>query len=431
MSEYAARSAFARMNMQAVAVAAHYTGLASDLQMLASADHAQAEVLFMARRQELVAAYGMAPVEQRKPFAFSSGIAVIPVHGTLINRFGGSYGYVTGYNFIRQQTAMAAADPDVLGILYDHNSFGGEAAGCFECAADIRQLANGKPTIAVVDSNAYSAAYALASGADKIVVTPSGGVGSVGVVAMHVSFEAMLSKEGVKVTFIHAGKHKVDGNPYEDLPDDVKADIQKSIDVSYAAFTSLVAEGRRMDVKKVRATEARTYRADDALSLGLIDAVASPQAAVLAFLGELTGSNPQLGKKEDSMSDATKPGATNQATPEQLASAQTEARNAERARVSGIQSCEESKGRAKLASHLAFNTSMSVDEAKAILAAAPAESTEPVGKNAFQEAMNTGKHPAVGADGGAAGEQQADNPAQGILAAARQAGVRGFAAAKV
>lgn len=432
MSDHAARSALARMNMREVAVAAHYTGLANDLQLLAAADPVLAEASFMARRDELVSAYGMEPAPQNKPFAFSSGIAVIPVHGTLINRFGGSYGYVTGYNFIRQQTAMAAADPDVLGIVYDHNSYGGEAAGCFECAGDIPRLAAGKPTLAVVDSNAYSASYALASAADKIVVTPSGGVGSIGVVALHVSYEAALEKEGVKITFIHAGDHKVDGNPYQDLPPKVKADMQKSIDVSYSAFAALVADGRAMDEKDVRATEARTYRADDALALGLIDAVATPQEAMLAFLGELTGSNPQP-QKEDAMSDATKPGANTQATPEQLATAQAEARTAERARVSGIQTCDESKGRAELASHLAFKTSMTVDEAKAILAAAPAQGTDTKAAttgNAFKEAMDNGKHPAVGADGGdAAGGE--DNPAKLILSAARMAGVRGLAAAKV
>jgi capsid assembly protease len=420
------------MNLREVAVAAHYTGLASDLRMLASADQEQAEAAYMARRAELVMAYGMAPAEQRKPFAFSSGIAIIPVHGTLINRFGYSWGFVTGYNFVRQQTAMAAQDPDVLGIIYDVNSYGGEAAGCFECSEDMRSLAKGKPTLAVVDSNSYSAGYALAAAADLITLTPSGGVGSIGVVAMHVSYEKLLEEAGVKVTFIHSGAHKVDGNPYEDLSAEVKADIQKSVDTSREAFVSLVAKMRDMDPKVVRDTEARTYRAADALSLGLIDAVATPQAAVSAFLGELSGSTSQPRKKEDAMSDGTKPGATNSATPEELATARSEAAKAERTRVSGIQTCEEAKGREALASHLAFNTSMSVEDAKAMLAAAPkgAAEAKPEG-GAFKEAMDSGAHPNVGADTGAPGaDAHADAGVNGILLAARAAGVRGFSAKK-
>lgn len=427
MSDHAARSALARMNGREVAVAAHYTGLAADLRMLAGADVLKEEAAFLARRGDLVMAYGLSPVEQRKPFAFSGGIAVIPVHGTLINRFGGSYGFVTGYNFIRQQTAMAAQDPDVMGIVYDHNTYGGEAAGCFECSADITALANGKPTLAVVDSNSYSAGMALAVAADRIVVTPSGGVGSIGVVAMHVSMEKMLEDWGVKITFIHAGKHKVDGNPYEDLPDNVKADMQKSVDASYASFVSLVAGRRGMDEKTVRATEARTYKAEDAKSLGLIDAIATPQAAVLAFLGELSGSTSQPRQKEDSMSDATKPGADSKAP--EMEQAKAEAASAERARISGITTCEEAKGRTKLAEHLAFNTSMSVDESKKVLAAAPAEATTPAAgaANPFKAAMDASKHPEVGADGadnGDGGEEA--KGASGILAAARAAGVIGF-----
>lgn len=424
MSDFAARSVLSRINHREMLVAAHYEGLASDLQSLASANQEQAQAEFMNRRAELIAAYGMNHIEQRKPFAFANGIAVIPVHGTLINRFAYSWGYVTGYNFIRQQTSMAGQDPDVTAIVYDMNTYGGEAAGCFECSADIKKLAAGKPTMAVVDSNAYSAGMAMAAGTDRIVVTPSGGVGSIGVVATHVSYEKMLDKAGIKVTFIHAGKHKVDGNPYEDLSDEVRADIQKSINVSYDAFVALVAKGRKMDEKAVRATEARMYRAEEAMSLGLIDAMATPQEAMSAFLGELSGSNPQPRKKEDAMSQAAnEPGADNKATPEQLAVAKADAAKAERARVSGIQSCEEAKGREALASHLAFNTEMSVDDAKKLLAAAPKGGE--AGANPFKAAMENTANPNVGAEG--AGNANGDqSPAAFILGAARTAGVRGF-----
>lgn len=425
MSDHAARTLLSRIHLREVAIAAHYTGLATDLQMLASANTKQCEDAFLARRSELVQAYGMGPVEQTKPFAFSSGIAIIPVHGTLINRFGYSWGYVTGYNFIRQQVAMAGQDPDVMGIVFDMNSYGGEAAGCFECSADIKRLAGGKPTLSVIDSNCYSACYAMAAGTDKIVMTPSGGAGSIGVVAMHVSYEKMLADAGIKVSFIFAGDHKVDGNPYEDLSAEVKADIKKGIDIAYDAFVGLVASGRPMDEKAVRATQARIYRAEDAKAAGLIDAVATPQSAVQAFLVGLTGSNLQPRKKESAMTEATKPGADNKATPEELATAQSEARTAERARVSGIQGSDEAKDRSALANHLAFNTSMSVADAKAILAAAPQETAAPVAAgNPLKEAMDAGKHPNVGADTtGAAGDDKL-NAAAGILAAAKAAGVR-------
>lgn len=411
-NESMARATLARLHLREVAVAAHYNGLAADMQSFAVADPDAQQAALVKRQDELCASYGLSAYDTaapRKPFAFSNGIAIIPVHGTLINRFGSSWGFVTGYNFIRQQTSLAGQDPDVTHIVYDHNSYGGEAAGCFECSAELKTLANGKPTLAVVDSNCYSASFALACGADQIVCTPSGGVGSVGVVAMHVDMSKMLDEIGVKVTFIYAGDHKVDGNPFEELPKDVKADIQKSVDKSYKTFTAHVAAGRDMTDKEVRATEARIYRADDAMSLGFIDAVATPSEAVRAFLGEPSGSSNQPEMEDEEMSAQT----TDQ-KPEAAAQAAAEARTAERARINGIQNCEEAKGREDLASHLALNTDLSVEGAKGILAASPkkeaaaaATTVVTTQANGFKEAMDKGAHPNVGADnaGGAGGEE--------------------------
>lgn len=129
------------------------------------------------------------------------------------------------------------------------------------------------------------------------------------------------------------------------------------------------------------------------------------------------------------MSDAAKTGAESKGTPEELANARTEAAKAERARVSGIQSCEEAKGRESLASHLAFNTDMGVDAAKAVLAASP-KADASTGKSGFEQAMNTGKHPEVGVDGGEGGkeggETEQSKNVSFLLASARAAGVPGF-----
>jgi signal peptide peptidase SppA len=426
MSDLNARAAMERMNLREVAIAPLYSTLAADLQKMAAAQPEVESQKFMdQRRAELCEAYGFGPQEQRKPFAFADGVAVIPVSGSLINRFGQSYGFVTGYNFIRRQLAQAMGDDDVKGIILDVNSYGGEAAGCFELSAEIREARDTKPIVAVVDSNAYSAAYAIASAASQIVCTPSGGVGSIGVVAMHVNFEKMLSNDGVEVTFIHFGDHKVDGNPYEALSPAVKKQIQKSVDKSGEDFVNLVATNRGIDAQVVRDTQAATYRAEEAKSLGLIDTIASPSQALQVFFGELSGSTTVQTEKEDNMSEKTeaKPGATetakaNETNAASLEQAKTEARVAERARITGITGSEEAKGRSELANHLAMNTELSVDLAKSILAAAPLvteapKKEAPAADNPFKAAMDNGKHPNVGADANATGKTE--NAAAEIL----------------
>lgn len=370
-----------------------------------------------AMRDQLCAAYGVGPASTEKPFAYSSGTAIIPVHGTLINRYGGYYfGFITGYNFIRRQRAMAELDDDVERIIYDINSYGGHAAGCFELADDIFSLRGGKPTIAVVDANCFSAAYAIASATDRIVVTPSGGAGSVGVMQVHIERSKMLEEIGIKVNLIVAGAHKADANPYEALPDDVRKEMQADVDRTYDMFVALVARNRGLDEKVVRDTEARCYMAQDALALGLIDEVATPEQAVTNFIYGPSGLDDDEPLEDETMSapnkSTTKPETQNADTqPDngaELSAARTGAATAERDRIAGIMNCDAAKDRPKLANHLAFSTSMSVEAATEMLnfagveTQAAATQTDTKAENEgshFMKAMDNSKHPEVGANG--------------------------------
>ena len=389
MSVTVSQQALLRMNHAAVMVAVNKSSLQMDLQTLhaetpESGERKRAEVM-----ESLCAAYGFDSKAQNKPFAFQNGVAIIPIHGSLINRFGQCYGYVTGYNFIRRQRDAAMADPDVTAIVYDVNSGGGEAAGCFELADESFALRGTKPTISVVDSACYSAAYALASTSDQVVVTPTGGAGSVGVYTMHVDMSKMLENWGLDITLIHAGEHKVDGHPYAELPEDVRADMQKSVDATYNKFVESVARNRNLSVEAVKDTQARCYSADDALALGLIDSVASPIEAIRAFLG-----GPSEASNDETTGDSLM----------EL----NEAKQAERQRVGAIIGHPNAKGREAMATHLALNTDMSVDDAAALLAVAPVAHVEVVEKTEeaakpknekFVEAMNQDDHPNVGPDG--------------------------------
>ena len=358
------------------------------------------------RRVVLASSYGYEE-SGTKPFVFADGNAIIPIHGILINRFSGSYGFVTGYNFIRKQALAASADPDVQTIIYDVNSNGGTVAGCEETADLIYGLSagqGGKPSIAVVDANCYSAAYMLASQTDHIAVTPSGGAGSIGVLMMHVDVSKALEDFGVKITFIHAGEHKVDGNMFEPLSDEVKADLQAEVDAAYDTFVAKVARGRSIDDEDVRNTEARAYGAQDALALGLVDAVSNPSEAVASYTAAMaTDDNPE---SEENM--APKPAATAAETEVTSAAAieaaattaATAARTAERERVKGIQGHAEATGREALAAHLAMNTDLDVETAGGILAASPkaviAPVTEKTEENHFKKAMDNSKQPNLG-----------------------------------
>ena len=314
-----------------------------------------------------------------QPYNQYGSTAIIPVHGALINRFNSCWSFVTGYGYIKNAIAHALQNDSVGKIVLDVNSNGGEAAGCFETADFIREACAVKPIHAVVDSRCYSAAYALASACTSITATPSSGVGSIGVVAMHVSMEKALDEHGYKVTFIQAGDKKTLGNPYKDLTDEQKADLQKTIDISYENFVKLVSTNRSMDKEAVIKTQAACYTANEAVELGLIDEVATVEQAFS-----------KLNTKESNMTvDKTN----------QTASTTDTGASAERQRIQSILSA--AVNQQALASHLAFNTSMSVEEATGILAAAKqeAEVVEPE-LNMLAEAMAQMGAPNVGADTG-------------------------------
>jgi ClpP class serine protease len=138
---------------------------------------------------------------------------------------------------------------------------------------------------AFVAEHAFSAGYALASQADRIILPRTGAVGSIGVVVMHADLSVQLSDAGVTVTLIHSGAHKVDGNPYAPLPDQVRARIQAEIDGIRTLFAETVAagRGRRLTAGAALATEAECFRGAEAVAAGLADEISDPASAFAAF----------------------------------------------------------------------------------------------------------------------------------------------------
>jgi len=138
---------------------------------------------------------------------------------------------------------------------------------------------------------AASAAYWIGSQATKFYVTPSGEVGSIGVWSMHVDYSRANEQDGIAVTFVSAGEHKVEGNPHEPLSDEARAEMQRSVDETYREFVAAVARGRNVTPAKVLADfgNGRMLTARAAVQAGMADAV-KPFEAVLT---EVAASKPR------------------------------------------------------------------------------------------------------------------------------------------
>jgi ClpP class serine protease len=231
-----------------------------------------------------------------QPFAVTDGIAVIEIAGTLVHRgawIGQSSG-LTSYEGLAAQLQAALSDPAIRGIALDIDSFGGEVAGAFDLADRIRAARQVKPVQAFVAEHALSAGYALASQADRIILPRTGAVGSIGVLAIHSDRSAALDREGVAVSLIHAGAHKIDANPYAPLPEPVRGRIQRELEIVRFLFAETVAAGRgpRLSQAAALATEAAVFHGAEAVAVGLADELADPVTAFRAFAAASRGITP-------------------------------------------------------------------------------------------------------------------------------------------
>lgn len=208
-----------------------------------------------------------------RDYALRDGVAIIPVVGGLTYR---GYGWFwrQSYNDIRAMVRAALADDQVHAILLDIDSPGGEAAGVFDLVDEIHAARGQKPLHAIANENAFSAAYAIASAADRIHLPRTGAVGSVGVIAVHFERSAAEQKAGYKFTAIYAGAHKNDFSPHEPLSDAARATAQASVDRTWALFVDTVARNRGLSTDAVRAQQAAIFDGADAVAAGLADEVA-------------------------------------------------------------------------------------------------------------------------------------------------------------
>ena len=211
------------------------------------------------------------------------------------------------------------------GVLLDIDSPGGQAAGAFDCA----------------DMN-----YRLRQ---QKLVTQTSRIGSIGVMMSHVSYAGHLAQAGVDITLIYAGAHKVDGNQFEALPAEVRQDMQQRIDAAHRMFAEKVAMYTGLSVDVVTGTEAAVFEGQSGIEAGLADELINASDAI-SVMATALNSNVRGG------------------TMPQLTA--TEAAVQENQRVMGILTCQEAKGREQLATMLAGQQGMSVEQARAILAAA-------------------------------------------------------------
>lgn len=215
-------------------------------------------------------------------FSRKGTTAVIPVRGTITPRPSVFSSGGTSAAHLARAVDKAAESRSVRSIVLDIDSPGGSVFGIEEAAARIRAARDVKPVYAVASPVAASAAYWLGSQATKFYATPSGQVGSVGVIYRHFNQAKAMEQKGLAVTTVTSGKFKDERGAYAPLSDEAKARMQADSDAYYRKFLRAVADGRGIDpaAAERKFGQGRMHMAGEAVDCGMIDGEATVDQVV-------------------------------------------------------------------------------------------------------------------------------------------------------
>lgn len=215
--------------------------------------------------------------------------AIIPVMGTITHRSLGLRAMseaMTSIQSLHRQFDQAMADADIGHIVLHVDSNGGTASGVFDFADKVFEARGKKKITAVVDEFGFSAAYAIASAADEIIIPRTGMLGSIGVMAARLDRTAQNAQDGLKYTFVYAGAQKLDHHPDTPVTRGEIERLQGEVDGLYDLFVETVARNRNLSTDAVRKTEAGAFRGQNAIDIGLADKLAPARFSIEKIIEE-------------------------------------------------------------------------------------------------------------------------------------------------
>ena len=172
-------------------------------------------------------------------------------------------------------------DKNNCGTILFINSPGGSVYESDEVYLALKKYAEEKTLWAYFGQTAASGGYYIACSAEKIIANRNTLTGSIGVIAGQ-SFDLteFMSKHGIKMNTITAGKNKNMLNIDQPLTPEQRAIMQSVADECYNQFTQIVADGRNLPLETVKnLADGRIYTAQQALQNKLIDEILTYEEA--------------------------------------------------------------------------------------------------------------------------------------------------------
>lgn len=231
----------------------------------------------------------------------SSGqVAVLTVSGVCYYKTGVkkewlSYFYALEWAYVMEEIEELVKDPRISSIVIDMDSPGGAVFGTPEAAARMRAAAKKKRIVVYANPGIFSAAYWVASQASEIYVLPSGYVGSIGVLIVHMDWSGFYTDKGIIPTVIKTPDRKAETNNLEPLTEGAKQRLQADAERIYSQFVADVAGGRKVSEDYVRDNFGKggILSAEGAMRVGAADGIMTLEEVLAAELDRASSASAQ------------------------------------------------------------------------------------------------------------------------------------------
>jgi protease-4 len=213
-------------------------------------------------------------------FGADNKIGVIKIEGT-----------ISSSDTILKQLKKFGKRSSIKSILLRINSPGGAVAPAQEIYRQIGVVRKKKPVVASIETVGASAAYYIASNADRVVCSRGTITGSIGVIMILAEIHKVIDKIGVNVNVIKAGKYKDIGSAVRPLTEEERKILESFANEVHEQFIQDVATARKgkIEMDKLRTVaDGSFFSGEKAHKLGLVDTLGNFYDAV-KIAGKLGG----------------------------------------------------------------------------------------------------------------------------------------------
>ncbi|MCX5659070.1 MAG: signal peptide peptidase SppA [Planctomycetota bacterium] len=228
-----------------------------------------------------------------KPTTNRQSIALIHASGEIVSGDGSGNGGLFGGESLGSHTlidALGQAQDDELirGVVLRIDSPGGSALASELMWQAVRELGQTKPVYVSIGAMAASGGYYIACGGDRIYVTPSSIVGSIGVVGGKIVLGGLYEKIGVSVFRRSRGPLGDMFNSVQPFTPEQRTALQSAFERTYEQFLDRVRTGRGKHIKDLSAVaQGRIFSGRQAVANGLADKVGGVEVALADLASDL------------------------------------------------------------------------------------------------------------------------------------------------